>query len=330
MIVNPAVIALVGGGLFITAFALYALASALGILKDWDLGSGSERQLILEKRTYLVTTLFSYLLAFELFSLILFLYTAEHLHGLFVGAMCAAGSLAVNGYGYPALVVKCLVFLFGGVWLVVNHVDNQAPDYPLIRTRYRLLVILVLLMVLGTGLQTAYFAGLRADVITSCCGTLFSGERGGLAADIASLPLPETRIAFYLTLLLTVRVGLNVFFTGRGAAALGLLAAAAAVVSIASVIAFVSVYYYKLPSHHCPFCLLQGDYGHVGYPLYLSLFTGAITGIGTGVLEALKGPVSLTVVIPTVQRRLSLISVAAFLVFALLSTWPMVFTDFVP
>lgn len=329
MLLNPAIIALLGGSLLITLFAFYSLGTAIPILRRWDLRCGSEEQLILERKTYLVSNIFSYLLAFELFSLFLLTYTAEHIHGLFVGAMCAAGSLAVNGFGYPALLLKTATFLLCGVWLIVNYTDNRSWDYALIRPKYRLLTVLVMLIGLGTVLQAAYFLGLKADVITSCCGTLFSQGTEGIGARLAGLPPGPARITFYLAVALTLRVGVHVALKGRGAAFYGALSAVTTVVSLAAVISFISPYYYELPTHHCPFCLLQSDYGYIGYPLYLSLFTAGITGVGAGVLEALKGPDSLAGVIPHLQKRLAILSMGAFLIFTLIATWPMVFSDFV-
>ena len=329
MIINPAIIALISGSMLITAFAFYALAAALRILRHWDIRSGSEGQLALERRTYLISTIFSYLLGFELFSLFLFIFTAEHIHNLFVGAMCAAGSLNVNDYGYVTLIFKIFTFMFCGVWMIINHADNRAHDYPLIRPKYKLLILLTIMIGLETFLQTNYFMGLRADVITSCCGTLFSEETNSIAGELAGLPLNGTRIVFYLALILTLRVGIHVLVTGRGAATFGLLAGVTTVVSLAAVVSFISLYYYELPTHHCPFCLLQEDYHYIGYPLYLSLFLAGITGIGTGVIERLKGPRSLATVVPALQRRLCLFSMAGFLIFALVATYPMIFNDFV-
>jgi len=329
MIINPAIIALVSGSVLITAFAFYALAAALRILRHWDIRSGSEGQLALERKTYLISTIFSYLLVFELFSLFLFIFTAEHVHHLFVGAMCAAGSLNVNDYGYLTLVLKIVTFMFCGVWMIVNLADNRAYDYPLIRTKYKLLILLTAMIGLETFFQTNYFMGLRADVITSCCGTLFSEETKSIAGEIAGLPPKTTMIVFYLAVILTLRVGIHVLATRRGAAAFGLLAGVATVVSLAAVISFISPYYYELPTHHCPFCLLQKDYHYIGYPLYLSLFLAGITGMGAGVIERLQGPRSLATVIPSLQRRLCLFSMAGFLAFALLATYPMIFKDFV-
>ena len=71
-----------------------------------------KRQLILERKTYLISTLLTYLLGFELLSLFLYVFTADQLHTFFVGAMCAAGTLYVNGYGYPALILKVVIFFW--------------------------------------------------------------------------------------------------------------------------------------------------------------------------------------------------------------------------
>jgi len=214
------------------------------------------------------------------------------------------------------------------VWMIINHADNRAYDYPLIRPKYKLLILLTVMIGLETLFQTNYFMGLRADVITSCCGTLFSTETTSIAGEMAGLPPHGTRIVFYLAVILTLRVGIHVLVTGRGAATFGLLAGVTTVVSLAAVVSFISLYYYELPTHHCPFCLLQKDYHYIGYPLYLSIFLAGITGVGTGVIERLKGPRSLSLVIPALQRRLCLFSMAGFLTFALIATYPMVFKDF--
>jgi hypothetical protein len=78
------------------------LAGAVGvrILISWNIKSGSELQLGLERQTYLVSTILSYTFVFQILSLFLYIYTADNLHNLFVGAMCAAGTLNVNEYGY--------------------------------------------------------------------------------------------------------------------------------------------------------------------------------------------------------------------------------------
>ena len=139
MIISPAIIALTLGSVLIALITGYAAGIGIQILRWWDIHSGSDRQLSLERKTYLIATVLSYVMTFELASLFLFVYTADHMHGLFIGAMCAAGTLNANDWGYPALVLKTVNFLACGVWLIVNYLDNRGYDYPLIRFKYRLL-----------------------------------------------------------------------------------------------------------------------------------------------------------------------------------------------
>ena len=122
---------------------VYAACWGWKIIGGWDLQSGSEQQLALEKKTYLISTLMAYAFGFQILSFFLLVYVADDLHRLFVGAMCAAGTLNVNEYGYPAVVLKVLNCVLAGVWLVLNHADSRALDYPLIRKKYALLLAIV-------------------------------------------------------------------------------------------------------------------------------------------------------------------------------------------
>jgi hypothetical protein len=99
-------------------------------------------------------------------------------------------------------------------------------------------------------------------------------------------------------------------------------------IGIIAIIAFISVYYYELPTHHCPFCLLQAEYHYIGYPLYLALFCGGITGTGVGVIDRYRCTPSLRSAIPRLQKRLCLWSMAGYIVFAAIAAYPMVFSDF--
>jgi len=318
MILHPPIIALVFGSLMIGLMVLYASFFGVQILRKWDLRSGSELQLALERKTYLVSTILSYAFGFQLFSLFLFVYTADGISALFVGAMCAAGALFVNSYGYPALILKIVNFLFAGCWLIINHADNRASDYPLVKIKYVVLLILTPLIVLEAAVQATYFARLEPDVITSCCGALFSKDALALASGIGALPLQPMRIVLPLVLALTFGTGLRFFRTGRGPYLFSAASTVAFVTSVAALISVISPYFYELPTHHCPFCILQKEYGYVGYVLYVTLLGGAIAGMGVGILAPFRGIQSLAESLPALQRRLSILALALYGLFTVM------------
>ncbi len=325
---NPAVLALSFGGILACIAAGYGTQLGIAILRRWNLTSGSERQLALERKTYLVSVLLGWVMIFEFLSLFMFVHTADHLHALFVGAMCAAGTLTVNEYGYPALILKILNAVLCGLWMLINHADTRAPDYPLIRVKYAAVLIIAALLVIENGFQLGYWMHLNPNVITSCCGILFSTGGQTVAADLAHLPPAGTMMVFFASLMGVVGMALCFYRTGRGARVLAVMSGWFFILALTSILSFISVYIYQLPTHHCPFCLLQREYGYIGYPLYGSLLIGGIAGMGIGVLDRFKGIDSLTAVIPKIQHRLCLTVLIGFAIFGGIAVYPMIFSDF--
>jgi hypothetical protein len=78
---------------------------------------------------------------------------------------------------------------------------------------------------------------------------------------------------------------------------------------IASLISFISPAIYELPTHHCPFCVLQKEYSYIGYLFYSTLLGGAVTGMGAGILKPFRSIPSMAVIIPSMQKRLAVLSV---------------------
>ncbi len=326
MILHPAALALLATALLVSGLGIYAGYHGMRILGKSDLKSGSELQLGLERRTHQISTVMSCVLAFQLMSLFLYIHTIDSLHPLFTGAICAAGVFNANSLGYPVLILKIVNFLLGGVWLIVNHTDSKAHDFPLIRIKYELLNLLIPLLVLESCLQFAYFAGIKPQIVTSCCTGLFSQESGSLIGKIASLPHIPVKIAFFAGMALTIASGLYFYLKRRGGWLFSGFAAVTFLVATASLVSFIPLYFYELPTHHCPFCLLHKEYGHVGYFLYVTLLGGGVAGLGVGVLMPLNGSVSLAPIIPPVQRRLALATMVCYLLFALIVVWKMFFS----
>lgn len=329
MIFHPGVISLSAGSFLVCFMLLYSSWFGTGIIRKWDIKSGSELQLGLERKTYLISTMLSYAFVFQLISFFLFIFTADQLHSLFAGAMCAAGTLNVNQFGYPAITLKLVNFILAGMWLIMNYTDNKAFDYPLIKMKYSVLLILTPLVLAETIIQGAYFLGLRAEVITSCCGSLFSGNSDSVASEIASLPRIPLMTAFYAVMLATLLSGTLFYLKGRYGAVFSVLSVAFFFISAASVISFISPYIYELPTHHCPFCVLQKEYYYSGYLHYIFLMGGVVSGSGVGLLMPFRKIPSLKDLIPAGQRRLALASVLLYLIFTLTVTCQIVFSNLI-
>lgn len=277
MILHPGILALIAGTFISFCMLLYGSAVAVVIIRQWDYTSSSARQLRLERQTYLISTLVSYVFGFYILAVFLFIFTIDDIHGLFVGAMCATGALNANPVGWLALLSKILLFFLAGFWLALNHIDQKAEDYPFVRRKYFLLLFILPIAAADGYLLVDYFGGLEPDIITSCCGSLF-GESGGVASSLAALPhFPTMIIFFFLSLLLLLLFLLTIFWRTNVLRLLLLIVAAVfLIVSMAAVISFISVYVYEMPTHHCPFDMLQHHYGYIGYPLYITLFTGVL------------------------------------------------------
>lgn len=329
MLLTPAVLALTLGSLLISGMLGYAACFGAVILRSWDLNSGSELQLRLERKTYLISTLLAVALIFQFLSFFLFVYTADRMHPYFTGAMCAAGSLYANGWGYPTLVLKLATLILAGLWLIINWADNGGHDYPLIRVKYHLLLGLAPLVAVEVAAQWLYFWNLQPNIITSCCGALFTTGGESLGADILSLPPKPMLIAAFTVIGAVLAAGLWFYRTRKGGYLLAGFSLAAFIIAGLTCITAVSLYTYELPTHRCPFCLLQREYGYVGYLLYLTLIVGVLGGLGGGLLTAFKDRASLTEFLPTLQVRLVIAGMLGYGFFALISAYQILTSNLV-
>lgn len=330
MLLQPGTIALILGSGITLLLLTYASGVGIKILRNWDIGSSSEEQLALERKTYLVSTLVRYGLAFEVVSAFIFIYAADDLHNLLVGAMCATGSLNANSFGFPALCIKIAIFFVASIWIAMDSLDNRAEDYPLTKKKYGLLLFVVPLVLAGYVLQIAYFGSIDPNVITSCCGVLFSEGGTNIGSSLASLPVRQTEVVFFGFFVLLTAFGIAAMKSARKLFIIpfSILSAGFFPVSIAAIISFISLYFYQIPTHHCPFDMLQPEYYYAGYPLYFSLFTGSFFGAMTGFIEPFRKIRTLSDLIPGVQRRWALVSIVCLTVFVLISLIPIVFTSF--
>ncbi len=321
MLFQPAIIALLLASAVSVLMLAAAAPFALQLVRHWDIRSGSERQLQLERRTYLMSTLLSFVFATQLLALLLFVFNADKMSVMFVGAMCAVGTLNANEFGFPALISQIGVFFLAAAWLVVNHADSRAYDYPLVRVKYLLLLGMLPFVALAFGLQLEYFLNLKADVITSCCGSLFSGEAKTLTGDASAMAPQQAMILFYSALALVIVAALFNVRQPRGGYLVAGLSGIAFVAAMIGIVSFVSLYVYEHPHHHCPFCLLKPEYDYQGYWLYLPLFSATASGLGVGALQPFARIPSLATIVPQLARRLSWITALGFALFTAVATF---------
>ncbi len=323
MIFHPAVLSLIIGSFIVTAMVLVCSILGVKIIAHWDIASSSARQLELERKTYLISTIMNYVLGFEVLSAFLFIYTVDDIHTIFIGAMCATGSLNANPIGWYLLYTKIGIFFLAAFWIAVNYVDQMAEDYPLVTFKYKMVLLLSPLLFLDTALTYNYFIALEPNVITSCCGALFSDSSIGVAASLSSLPVVPMMFAFYGTVIFFLATGILCLYTHKSYLnyLLMLLSVLVFVVSIASVISFISLYFYELPTHHCPFDILQRGYYYIGYPLYISLFGGVFLGFIAGASELAQKKSSLHSIISELRKKWLISGMALIVLFTLISTW---------
>jgi len=324
MMLQPAILAMLLADLLTLLLLGPAGWFALQILRHWDASSGTARQLRLERQTHLVSTVVALVFIVQLLALLLFVLSIDRMALQIVGAMCAVGALNANPWGFPALLFRIGLFLLAATWLLMHRLDRRAPDYPLIRPKYGLLLAVLPLTVVTAGLQFAYFLSLDPDVITSCCGSLFSQGSDSVAAHLAGLPALPTMIALHTVLGLALLAGLVYLLRRRGLLLFSALATLAFPVSIGAIVAFLSLYVYEHPLHHCPFCLLQPEYGYIGYALYLPLFAATAIALGLGLSATLGRAESMPPVLARSAPPLvmaAMVMLAVFTALAILLPW---------
>lgn len=315
MILQTPILALLTIAAVSVAVALWAALFGLRVLRRWDIASGSAAQIGMERQTQLASTLLGFVMVAQAAGLALFVFNADRMTPLFVGAMCAVGTLSVNAYGFPALYARLAVFFAAGLWLMLDRADRLGADYPLTRAKFGAAIGVAALLMVSAGLDLAYFLNLRTDVITSCCSRLFTPANSGLAAELSALP---PRLALGLLAgagLAVAATGAQVLWRGRGHQLYAIASGAMFVIAIAAIVAAVSSYVYEHPNHHCPFCLLKREYGYVGYALYVPLLIGSVLGLGAGMLHPATRIDSLAPRLPTRIRRQVVASLTAFALF---------------
>ncbi|PLX69935.1 MAG: hypothetical protein C0603_03080 [Denitrovibrio sp.] len=252
---------------------LYITPSVIQIIKGWDFNSQSSDQYNLEKRRLLISTIvrFTFILKIPLF--LYYIYLNDKLSNVLTGAMCATGSINATVYGASLLYIKVTIIYLMYIWIVYYNSNNSFKDLPYIKTKYKLLSLIIILATVETILTYLNFNNIDPTAIVSCCSSIYSTTSENNSLIMSIKPFKAFYIFIMTSTLLIISMLLKrplwisimsvlFFFTG-----------------IINLILFTSTYVYQLPSHKCPFCILQSDYGYIGYLFYISLFISTTSGI---------------------------------------------------
>jgi len=228
-------------------------------------------------------TILFVLLILKILLLPYFIYTIDKLSDIVPGAMCAAGIIKANSYGNPLLALKIVILFLSGFWITINHLDLQAKTYPYTRYKFWFFLLIFLLMSFEIAGDFLYLSHIETSKPVSCCSVIF-GQNTGANALPFGLDTSRLLILFgllYLLIVSTTLLGMHSIVT--------LVNLLFLPIAYYAVVYFFGTYIYELPTHKCPFCMLQSDYYFVGYAVWGLLLGGVFVSIDYALSNKLFG-----------------------------------------
>ena len=256
-----------------------AFLVTVGLVRKWNFDAFTTEQFTLENRSYLVMTIIFFAIVLKIILLPYFVYTIDALSDLVPGAMCGAGVIKANAYGNPLLALKIVILFLSGLWLSINTIDLKAKRYPYLKLKSWFFLFIFVLISAEFLLDILYFTHIETTNPVSCCSVIF-GQTGGANSLPFGLDIPKLLMLFYLLFALIVLSLLS---------SLPLVSMASGILFVVvgyyAVVYFFGTYIYELPTHKCPFCMLQKHYYYVGYVIWGSLLLGTFYTLDSAVMQ---------------------------------------------
>lgn len=293
LLLSNGVIALLFAETILFVLISVTFVGALSIYKHWNFESLTASQYLLEKKNYFTTTVLLFILGVKFILLPVFANIVDGLAEIVPGAMCGAGVINANEYGMPIFFLKLLVLFLGICWMIINSIDLE-NNYLHTRRKYELFFGIYLLLASEFLLQILFFTHISLEVPAACCSVIYGASDSGSTLPFSFNTATLSALFGIVTSMLIVTLlnkeknlsfvlgGLFLYF------------------GYYFVLHVVGIYIYELPTHICPFCMLQKEYFYIGYLLWGSLFLGAFFAMAPFVLEGLihqKSPRSFYVAI---------------------------------
>ena len=265
----------------IILFILLSIAFyfSLSIIKNWDFNKTTNKQYKLEKTSYLVILIISFTLIVKIVLFPYFAYSLDNLSNIVPGAMCAAGIVGANEFGQINLTLKILILFFIGVWLIINSLDLKEKTYPFTKKKYFLYIFIFILSIVELFLDFSFLDNISTKEPVMCCSVIFGVNNTGSKIPF-DLSISNLLIVFYLLYILTTILSL------QKSSFLNLIINFMFLyIGYYAVTYFFSTYIYQLPTHQCPFCMLQKEYYFIGYFIWGTLFLGTFFGVSSFILK---------------------------------------------
>lgn len=260
---------------------LIALLASLRIGLDFNPRLTTSYQYGLNKKSYLVGTIIMFILLLKLPLFFFFIWVIDGLSLHVLGAMCGAGIVSATPWGAWMFFVKILTLFLLCAWILLHRVDLSETTYPFTRKKFLLFQGLFFILVVEFLLELAHFLNIPTDTPVACCSVLFD--------QTSNNPWYENSLILGFFFGLYGLLGLLCYL--RRPILFSLSSFLWMAVTIQALIRFFSPYVYELPTHKCPFCLLQSEYYFVGYFIYLLLFLGGLGALFALVSATLQRPV---------------------------------------
>ena len=283
MLFTPEIITLYIVNILFVVFSTIAFINALKIVRHYDANKTTQEQYALEKKSYLSATIIKFIFYVKVPLFLFFIYTLDSLSSLLPGAMCAAGVVSATSYGTPLLFLKILNLYIFAFWIALNDEDMKYEHQPYLKQKFLLFCVAYFLLIAEIVLEGVMFFSMDANSVVDCCGAIFSTTSATYMAEILGAAPSLLLSLFYGIFVLMV-----LFYILKNRYIYALLNILYLIIALITLIAFFGTYIYELPTHHCPFCLLQRDYNYIGYFLYIILFVGTFFGFVIGVIDFKK------------------------------------------
>ncbi len=283
MLFTPEIITLYIINMLFAIFATIAFVNALKIVRSYDANKTTQKQYELEKKSYLSATIIKFIFYVKVPLFLFFIYTLDSLSSLLPGAMCAAGVVKATSYGTPLLFLKILNLYVFAFWIALNSEDMKYEHQPYLKQKFLLFCVAYFLLIAEIILEGVMFFSMDANSVVDCCGKIFSTTSATYMAEILGAAPSLLLSLFYGIFTLMI-----LFYMLKNRYIYAVLNILYLIIALITLIAFFGTYIYELPTHHCPFCLLQSDYNYIGYFLYIILFVGTFFGFVIGVIDFKK------------------------------------------